>query len=59
MTTSQELLAQRETASPSKDHVERSQEAKLVEGLFSDLKNDRRRLRRVVNAILAELERSR
>lgn len=59
MTTSQELLAQGETAPPSKDHVERTQEAKLVQGLFGDLKNNRRRLRRVVNAILAELERSR
>ena len=59
MSTSQELRAQADPAPPSKDHMERTEEAALVEGLFSELKNDRRRLRRVVNAILAQLERSR
>ena len=59
MTTSQDLLAQGKASPPSKDHTERAREEELVDGLFSALGEDRRRLRRVVNGILARLERTR
>jgi hypothetical protein len=59
MSISQELRVREEASPLSKDHVERTEEAALVDGLFSALQNDRKRLRRMVNAILARLERTR